>query len=267
MVADLKGVRIYYREYGQGNRAVFLFHGWAMTGDSWRRLAERFPVDQWRLIMPDLRGFGESAKPSAGYHINDYMRDALRLMRALGIRRVDVIGHSFGGTGALYLALRLPHLVRHLVLLSTIPGAQSPTIDPRIRQQFERIVGLVQRAQGPALATLLTRLWRQSFVVPPDPEDLNQQLLANRNADRHAILQTLHTILTTDISHFLPRLRVPTLLIRGEDDPLLRHSPDGLEHLARTTRILIPHVGHYPHLENPDAVWHHLSTFLGVETP
>ncbi|NMP23353.1 alpha/beta fold hydrolase [Sulfobacillus harzensis] len=256
-------IRIHYQILGDGPKTVLFFHGWAMNGASWLPLAKRFPQNGWRLVMPDLRGFGRSDKPPQGYHIDDYMRDAVRLVRKLGTRPVDIIGHSFGGTGAIYLAARIPHLVRRLVVLDTIPGAANPLIDPGVARQFARIRALVERTRRDHLPTLLMRLWRQSFHLPPSDESLALQQEAVDMAEPHAILATLNTILTTDIGYWLSRVRVPTLVMQGAADPVLHGGPDGLDALSAERRI-IPGTGHYPHLENPDGVLAHLLPFLGV---
>lgn len=262
MLVNLKDINVYYRQWGSGSRAILCFHGWGMNGDSWAPLAKRFSPREWRVIMPDLRGFGRSDKPPSGYHINDYMRDAVRLIRSLNLTQVDVLGHSFGGTGALYLAARIPHLVRRLVVFDTIPGAANPAIHPRIRKQFERIQTLAQRTKDRSLPTLLTRIWRQSLTLVPPEDQVAAQAEASQAAERHAVLATLNTVLTTDIARWLNRLKVPTLVIRGEKDPLLQDSPDGLEYLPQSTRVIIPDTGHYPPIERPDLVWAHVSNFL-----
>jgi len=260
----LKDTSIYYQSFGHGPKVALFFHGWAMSGDSWLPLVNRLPPEQWRAIVPDLRGFGRSDKPLSGYHIDDYMQDAIRLLRALKIPQVNLIGHSFGGTGALYLAARVPHLVRRVAVLDTIPGAASPYIDARIRQQFSRILALVNKVSDKSLPLLLDRIWRQSFLVPPSPDQQEAQHQFNQCAPRHALVETLHTILTTDISSQLHRIRKPTLVIRGEDDPVLHDAADGLDVIDAAQHVRIIGTGHYPQLENPDAVWPILSTFLGA---
>ena len=264
MQVDLQGIRIFYQEWGQGPQTVLCFHGWGMNGDSWIPVARRFPPNQWRIIMPDLRGFGRSDKPPSGYHINDYMRDTIRLVRALRLTRVDLIGHSFGGTGALYLAARIPHLVRRLVLFDTTAGAGCALVHPRIAKQFARIQALAGRVSDSALPTLLSRIWRQSLTIAPPPDQASAQTEASRQAERHAVLATLNTVLTTDISQFLTHLKVPTLLIRGQEDPLLKDSPDGLDEIPNALRVTIPGVGHYPPIENLNAVWPYIANFLLV---
>ncbi len=267
MKISLKGTTIYYESFGDGPHTVLFFHGWGMNGESWRPLLSRFPLAGHRLVVPDLRGFGRSEKPVSGYHIDDYMRDAVRLLRALNIPRADVVGHSFGGTGALYLAARIPHLVRRVAVIDTIAGAKNTSIDPRVRTQFERIRNLVQKVGDTALPTLMMRIWRQSFLTQPSDAMAALQQSAAESSMRHALLGTLNTILTTDISEWMTRLRVPALIIRGSDDPVLHGGPDGLEAARTASRVTIANTGHYPHLEDPDAVSRHLIAFFGAGTP
>ncbi len=254
-------VPIFLQQRGSGSETLLMFHGWGMTGESWRPLAQRLSAD-WQMLIPDLRGFGRSAKPPNGYHINNYLADAVRLAQRFHLRRITVVGHSFGGTGALYLAARLPHLVSKAVVLSTIPGAKSPAVDPRIQRHFARIQALSERAGDRQLATLLHRLWRQSLALPPSLEIEDSQRRAADGAARHAVLATLHTILSTDITPWLARIGVPTLIVRGQLDPLLGDGRDGLEAIPDAVRVTMPTAGHYPQLEDPDGLAAHMRRFL-----
>ena len=85
--------------------------------------------------------------------------------RHLGQRTVDLLGPSFGGTGVLYLAARIPHMVRHVVVFDTIPGAAHPDLDRRI--QFEPIQSLALQTRETSLVPLFARIWRQSLLVAP----------------------------------------------------------------------------------------------------
>ena len=244
-----------------GPEAVLMLHGWGMTGESWRPLADKLSGN-WHLLMPDLRGFGRSAKPSTGYHINNYLADAVRLVQRFHLRRITVVGHSFGGTGALYMAARLPHLVAKAVVLSTIPGAAAPAVDPRIKAHFARIQAIGDRLAEHQLPTLLYRLWRQSLILAPSPEVDRSQRQAAEGASRHAVLATLRTIVTTDITPWLGRIRVPTLIVRGQQDPLLEDGEDGLDAIPGAIRVTLPSTGHYPQLEDPFALAAQMERFL-----
>lgn len=234
-----------------------------MSWQSWRHLIPFFSPEIFRLTLMDLRGFGQSDRPPAGYHIDDYMRDAVRLVRALNLGRVTVIGHSFGGTGALYLAARVRHLVDRVIALDTIPGAAAPSIARETRRHFEGLADLLARTQPGKLERVLLRVWRAAFFQSPPPEDVETARAAIRAIAPHVLRETLKTTLTTDIEPWLARIKVPTLLIKGTRDPMLHENPDPLTRIPNHRLVLIPGAGHYPMIENPGLVAHVILTFLG----
>lgn len=233
-------------------------------GHDGRKLASLSGAASPRLADADAgpAGFGQSAKPPRGYHINNYLADAVRLVQRFQLRRITVVGHSFGGTGALYLAVRLPRLVSQAIVLSTIPGADSATVDPQIKAHFARIQAMSMRLDDQQLPTLLYRLWRKSLISPPDPELDAAQREAADGASRHAVLATLRTILTTDVTPWLRRIHVPTLVVRGARDPLLGDGRDGLDPIPGAVRVWLAAAGHYPQLEAPDQLAHYIERFL-----
>src|SRR3972149_6916750 len=92
VVTVTPGVRIHYRRDGSGPGMVLL-HGYPQTGHMWRKvmpaLAERFTV-----VAPDLRGYGDSDRPPAGYDKRTMAADVAELLRALGLTPVVLVGHD-----------------------------------------------------------------------------------------------------------------------------------------------------------------------------
>jgi haloacetate dehalogenase len=110
---------------GAGLPPLLLLHGFPQTHAIWHRVAARLRT-RFRLVMPDLRGYGDSEKPEsppdhAAYSKRTMARDALDLMRSLGHERFFVCGHDRGGRVAHRLALDEPHAVLGLVLLDISP--------------------------------------------------------------------------------------------------------------------------------------------------
>ncbi|PSR35157.1 MAG: hypothetical protein C7B46_01740 [Sulfobacillus benefaciens] len=266
MMVQLKNVPIYLRDLGHGPQVLLFLHGWAMSSESWNAILPYFDLSRYRLLMPDVRGFARSGTPLKGYHIDDYMRDSVRLLRHVQVKKVTLIGHSFGGTGALYFASRMPHLVHRVAVFATIPGAASRLVDLQTRQQFSQLLSLVQRTRPTRLSRLLLRIWRQAFAQPPSLAIRLAQEEAVAHAVPHAIEATLHTILDTDITAWLSHIKAQVLVIRGSEDPMLHERTDPLATIPHCQRVLIPGSGHYPQIEKPDLVWQHLSKFL-VEQP
>jgi haloacetate dehalogenase len=119
VVRTRDGVRIHYRRMGQGPGMVLL-HGYPQTGHMWRKvmpaLAERFAV-----VAPDLRGYGDSDRPTAGYDKRTMAADIAEVIRAQALGPVVLVGHDRGARVAHRFALDHPGLLTRLVLLDIAP--------------------------------------------------------------------------------------------------------------------------------------------------
>ena len=93
---------------GQGKTLVFV-HGNAGTRQNWRPQIEYF-ARRFRVVAPDLRGHGDSEKPTGPYPISAFVGDLARLLDALDIDRAVIAGHSMGGYGTIRLAMKYPPL-------------------------------------------------------------------------------------------------------------------------------------------------------------
>jgi pimeloyl-ACP methyl ester carboxylesterase len=122
--ANLPGVRLHYVSLGQG-RPVVLIHGWPQTWYEWRRVMPLLAND-FLLIAPDLRGLGDSSRPSRGYDKKTVANDVWLLMHDhLGHDRFAVVGHDWGAPVAFRLAADHADAVTHLAMLDVpVPGDQ-----------------------------------------------------------------------------------------------------------------------------------------------
>jgi pimeloyl-ACP methyl ester carboxylesterase len=99
---------------------VLLLHGFPECGESWHAVGERLASEGKRVVMPDLRGYGASDRPSAveAYGITHLVGDVAGLARALGSPRADVVGHDWGGVVAWWTAMLQPDVVRTLTIVN-----------------------------------------------------------------------------------------------------------------------------------------------------
>jgi pimeloyl-ACP methyl ester carboxylesterase len=104
------------RVLGAGSTALLLVHGIGSDGSTWDRVAPRL-AENHTVIVPDLLGHGRSAKPRADYSIGGYANGMRDLLGILGIERVTVVGHSFGGGVAMQFAYQFPERTDRLVLV------------------------------------------------------------------------------------------------------------------------------------------------------
>lgn len=98
------GLRTHYLDHPGGDPPIVLLHGLSANAHEFGGLIAAGLSPAYRVVAPDLRGRGQSDKPDAGYRMADHAADVIALIDALGLRRVVLAGHSFGGFLAMYLA-------------------------------------------------------------------------------------------------------------------------------------------------------------------
>lgn len=113
------GVRLHVWTAGSGP-AVVLLHGYPQSAIMWRKVAPAL-ARAYSVVVPDLRGYGESDKPRDGYDKKTMARDIHELMRALGHERYAVVGHDRGARVSHRLALDHPAAVTRLCVLDIVP--------------------------------------------------------------------------------------------------------------------------------------------------
>src|SRR4051794_16251117 len=132
---DVGGLTLTIRALGTEGTPLVLLHGLGVSGAVWQG-AGRLLTPTVRLIAPDLRGHGESDKPSAGYLPRDYVGDIAALLAHEPSRPLAVLGPSLGAVIAAHLASEGPELVSKLILVDPPFDADRPR-DPI--QQVERL--------------------------------------------------------------------------------------------------------------------------------
>jgi len=119
--AEVSGIKLHYLTAGEGS-PVLLLHGYAQTSRMWLPLVAKLAAHH-RVIAPDLRGFGDSAKPDRGYDKKTLAGDIHGLLRSLGIQKVAVAGHDIGLMVAYAYAAQWPAEVERIALMDAfLPG-------------------------------------------------------------------------------------------------------------------------------------------------
>lgn len=116
---DAGPLDVHLYEAGDGP-PVILLHGWPQDAWCWRHVMPLL-ADRYRLIAPDLRGFGRSGAPDHGYNGMVIGADAIALLDALEIERAHLVGHDWGGFGAFAAAIAAPRRIASMVVLNTSP--------------------------------------------------------------------------------------------------------------------------------------------------
>jgi pimeloyl-ACP methyl ester carboxylesterase len=143
--AVVNGLRLHYLDHGgRGGPLVFL-HGLSANAHSFDEIIGAGLAPRYRALALDLRGRGHSDKTAPGYSLEEHASDVIAWLDALGLSEVVLVGHSFGGFLAAYIASRHPSRVRTLVLMDI--SASAPR-DPRVAELLRPSLGRLMRSWG-----------------------------------------------------------------------------------------------------------------------
>jgi len=118
--ASVEGMRLHWAEMGEADQTVpvVLLHGLNDSYLTWNRVAPLLAVDR-RVLMPDLPGYGLSERPDASYELRWHAHVMAKWLETLGLEKVDIVGHSFGGGVAQVMLLECSARIRRLVLVAS----------------------------------------------------------------------------------------------------------------------------------------------------
>ncbi len=115
--AVLNGVEMHYLDRAGGDPTIVLLHGLSANANEFGGLMDAGLSPSYRVVAPDLRGRGRSGKPLSGYRMADHAADIVALLDAIGLDRVVMGGHSFGGLLAIYIAACFPERVSRVIVI------------------------------------------------------------------------------------------------------------------------------------------------------
>lgn len=249
---------------GADDVPVLLLHGLFSSRGTWSALAEALGPG-FRLIAPDLPGFGESEKPAPSryaYDIAAFAEAIVDLFGGLEVGRAHLVGHGLGGAIALHVAARHPELVSRLVLVA--PLCYPTPLHPKLRIAAAPLIGglLFKQLLGRRAFRAFYRDWVNGSADTETSDGHYESF--STPAGRSALLATLRATMDTRAIVADSRLvKAPTLVLWGDQDRMLP------PRLGRQLAKEIPHAGlelvnaeHAPHEEQPEAVSEVLSRFL-----
>jgi pimeloyl-ACP methyl ester carboxylesterase len=143
------GVNIHYLDAPGGSPPLVLLHGLSANAACFGGLIGAGLSPSFRVIAPDLRGRGKSDKPATGYTMADHARDVVGLLDALGLERVILGGHSFGGYVAIYIAAHFPERVEKLIVIDA-----AITLNPRVGELLKPSLDRLTRVSSSVEAYL-----------------------------------------------------------------------------------------------------------------
>jgi pimeloyl-ACP methyl ester carboxylesterase len=260
LFTEVEGVRVHYQEVGDRNAPpMILIHGFAASNLVWSKVLLELADAGFRVIAPDLPGYGYSAKPRhLDYTIASQAKLISSLVQQLGIQRALFVGSSYGAAIAATIALDHPALVEKLVLVGAVTN-NKPTRYLLMRLFSSPIIGDVLSplvvGSRRLLRLRMKRVYdRHSWVLDERRVDARHLPLATRGAHR-AIIRTVRRWDAERVSREAHLLTQPTLLLWGDNDREvpLRDGEYLHEKIPQSRLVVFRECGHLPQEEYPAA--------------
>jgi pimeloyl-ACP methyl ester carboxylesterase len=274
---EVAGLRVHVAEAGDG-APVLLLHGWPQHHYLWRPVIDRL-ARAYRLLAPDLRGFGWTDAPGHGYDGETFARDQIALLDSLAIERVKVIGHDWGGWTAFLLGLHYPERIERMIICNV------PHPWPRLRL---RSTGQLPRAwyaainatpglgplvhRYPVMPRAILRIGAPAGTFTADEIALYADTF--RDPARAQAMSELYryyhrVFFEAARSGFrATRLTVPTTLLFGKRDLFISYrlvdvAEDVVDHADDLRVELVDDAGHFIVNEKPELVAERARAFFG----
>jgi pimeloyl-ACP methyl ester carboxylesterase len=262
LFVDAGGLPMHLAQAGRG-KPILMLHGWPQHSYLWRRMIPLL-APHARVLCPDLRGFGWTDAPRRGYDRETMAQDVLALLDELGLERVDLVGHDWGGWIGFLLALGRAERIRRFVALNVLPpwpsrGRRGLLEAWRMAYQIPlAFPQLGRRAVEHGLARLALRTASDAFS-DGEIQAFTDRLKGERARASELLYRTF--LVREAVPVFAGRyaglpFEVPTLLLVGERDVAISIRVVR-EQAARADALeleLVPEAGHFIVDERPELV-------------
>lgn len=246
---EADGLRTHYLEGGTGP-VLILVHGGGAGADgwgNWRECLSTYARD-FRVLVPDMPGFGRTDKPDPAHYTYDQAgrtRHLIAFLDALAVDRAHFIGNSMGGATAMGVAMEQPRRVEKLVLMGSAGlGISNP--DP---SYMKDLAGYDFTAEG--MRRIIKALTAEGYEVDEEAVQYRHRIMQDGAAQK-----ALKQIVSSKLSYereAIAAIKAPTLVVGGKEDKvaILARTYGYLDLLENSWGFILPHVGHWAMIEAP----------------
>ena len=255
MKINIDGINVNYRREGSGD-FVFLFHGWGAPLAFYEKTIAELAV-KYTVIAPEFPGFGESDEPLTPWGMAEYTEFAVKFIESFGAEKVILYGHSFGGRVIIKMHEmgKLPFSIDKILLVD------SAGIKPK-------------KSLSTKTKIIIYKAGKKIISLPPVkalfPDALKNYQNKSGSSDYRAaspmMRQCFTKIVNEDLTHLLPDIYAPTLLIWGENDDATPLSDAKImeSKIPDAGLVVLQNAGHYSFLDQPFVYFKVIKSFLSI---
>jgi len=236
---SIKGINTVVKVFGKGEDTILILHGWNSNSDRWQEVAQPISESGFRVLVPDLPGFGKSAPLEDAWNTNQYIDWLEELIKEFKLKNFYLLGHSFGGALASKLAVKHAQEVQKLFLASAAC----------VRKRTNKKKSFAMLAKFVKLFSFVPfydffRKAIYKFIIRKSDYTYVEGMLK----------QTYLNVVSEDLSFHLPFIKVPTVIIWGQKDTStpIEDAHFINKQIKNSKLIIIPDAGHDLNRKQPE---------------
>lgn len=237
----IDNLKVNYKIAGSGP-AILILHGWGGSSDSWIKIINILEKE-FLVVCPDFPGFGKSQPPLFSWNLDDFVSWLKKFIENINLKNFFLLGHSFGGRVAIKFSIYYPEKIKKLILISSA--------GIRTEKDFKtKIIFFLSKIGNSIFSPMPLNRFKDGAR--------NFFYLFLRNKDypkaKGIMKETMKKIIEEDLLPLLSQIKTKTILIWGEKDKIipLKYAKIFKEEIKNSQLILMPKIGHSPHLENSE---------------
>jgi len=238
MEITINGIKTNYQVFGEG-KPFLILHGWGSFSDRWVTVAEQISKGGFKVIVPDLPGFGKSDIPAVPWNMNNYINWLEAFVKELNLKEFYLMGHSFGGALAVKLTIKHPQDVKKLFLAA----AASVRKKTAKKAAFKNISKVAKLFTWLPFYPFLRKAFYK-FVIRKSDYPYVEGVMK----------ETFKNVIFEDLAQFTGFIRTPTVIIWGDKDKAtpVEDAYFMNKKIKNSKLVIIPGAGHILNRENPE---------------
>lgn len=237
---------LYYELSGNGDKTILFLHGWGCDGSIFNKTSIFFE-NKFKILKIDFPGHGKSDEPIYPFYVKDFAENIVLLLKYLDIDSVNIVAHSFGARVAIWLASHNSNLVEKIVITG---GAG---IKPNSNKKLSK------RTKTFKIIKKYLMILKKIKILEKSAEFLLEKAIQKYGSSDYVKLSksmrsTFSNIVNEDLTPYLSKINVPTILIWGDQDKEtpLEFGKIMEQNIKDSALIIFENAGHFAFLEQPN---------------
>ncbi|MEK7597211.1 MAG: alpha/beta hydrolase [Patescibacteria group bacterium] len=228
------------------NKTLVFLHGWGVDSKFWFSLIPELINKNYSLYFLDLPGFGQSQVPNTVYDVDDYKKIVYEFIKKLGLKSINLIGHSFGGRIALKIAADNPEFLEKVILI----GAAGIIHDSRKK----KILTIISKFIKPIFKPGFMQPLRKKFYI----------LIGSEYLENIKLSKIFTKVVMEDLSPFFSRIKKQVLIIWGGNDKITPLDDGKMMNkiIPKSKLIVFEKAGHFSFVDQPEEFIKELIKFI-----